>query len=279
MGRLKEWWLESQMTRTEKLADALEISLLDLEQLDFEIEIDSSKEGLVYGYRVVFSEDSPHEILEQIPGLENGNTVYLAPSTLEDHYDYDEQFNAVTANTDYREHFFSEIENLKSLLSIELDSKALATILRRQVFIGVIGSMETFLSDAFINETLSEEYFFRRFVESHPAFGKRKFELKDIFVEREKIKETAKEVMLDTNYHNLSSVRKMFQSTFEIVFPDIAEAQKYVSIRHDLVHRNGKTKDGEKIVLDDDLIEGLFKCIGDLVNEVSNSLVFSEVPF
>ena len=45
-------------------------------------------------------------------------------------------------------------------------------------------------------------------------------------------------------YHNLSKVAGMYESTFDIEFPKFGALAKTVNIRHDLVHRNGKSKDG-----------------------------------
>jgi hypothetical protein len=78
--------------------------------------------------------------------------------------------------------------------------------------------------------------------------------------------------MLDTIYHNLPKASIMYRDTFEIDFPKIQNAYKYVLKRHDLVHRNGKTKEGKIVVTDEKAIEELIKTINELVYGVAENL-------
>ena len=273
MGRAKELWMEMQEQEDDRrIAKILEISYDDLLELEYEIETDQSKDGLIYNYRIEFSEDSPKEILEKISRLEDGCRVYLQPWELDEEYDYDEQFDAITENKEFVQKYKNEIANLEVLTHLKMPDEVLKDVLNRQMFIGVIGTMETFLADVFINLTFDNDKYFRNFIETHPEFQKRKFELKEIFEQSDKLKETAKKVMLDTIYHNLPTVREMYRDTFEIDFPKIKEVYEYVLKRHDLVHRNGKTKEGEIVVTDEKAIEGLIKTVNELVFGVAEKL-------
>ena len=273
MGRAKELWMEMQEQEDDRrIAKILEISYDDLMELEYEIETDQSKDGLIYNYRIEFSEDSPKEILEKISRLEDGCRVYLQPWELDEEYDYDEQFDAITENKEFVQKYKDEIANLEVLTHLKMPDEVLKAVLNRQMFIGIIGTMETFLADVFINLTFDNDKYFRNFIETHPEFQKRKFELKEIFEQSDKLKETAKKVMLDTIYHNLPTVREMYRDTFEIDFPKIKEAYEYVLKRHDLVHRNGKTKEGEIVVTDEKAIEGLIKTVNELVFGVAEKL-------
>jgi len=273
MSRIKDYLYDLQEQEADRhLAKILGVDYDDLTQLTWEIETDQSKDGLTYNYRVEFSEDSPKEILSKIANLENGRTVYLQPWELDENFDYDEQFEAITENPNYLQKFKNEIYNLQILSSLKIPDEILKGILNRQIFISVIGTMETFLSDAFINLTFSNDEYFRNFIETHPEFKKRKFELREIFSENEKLKETAKKVMLDTIYHNLSPVSEMFKDTFKIEFPSIKDVYEYVLKRHDLVHRNGKTKDGEDVATDDKAIEELITKVTDFIIDIANKL-------
>ncbi len=273
MGRMSELMIEIQEKEAgERIAKILDISFFDLVELEYEIETDESKDGLVYSYRIVFSEDSPKEILDKINRLEDGRTVYLEPWELDEEYDYDEQFDAITQNKEYVQKYKDEIANLEVLTHLKMPDEVLKAVLNRQMFIGIIGTMETFLADVFINLTFDNDKYFRNFIENHPEFRKRKFELKEIFEQSDKLKETAKKVMLDTIYHNLPTVREMYRDTFEIDFPKIKDTYKHVLKRHDLVHRNGKTKEGEDVITDEKAIEELIKAVNELVYSVAKEL-------
>lgn len=273
MGRMSDLMIEIQEKEAgERIAKILDISLFDLVKLDYEIETDESDDGLIYNYRIEFSEDSPKEILDKISRLEDGHRVYLEPWELDEEYDYDEQFDAITQNKEFVQKYKDEIANLEVLTHLKMPDEVLKAVLNRQMFIGIIGTMETFLADVFINLTFDNDKYFRNFIETHPEFRKRKFELKEIYEQYDKLKETAKIVMLDTIYHNLPTVREMYRDTFEIEFPKIKDAYEYVLKRHDLVHRNGKTKDGKIVVTDEKAIDELIKTVNELVYGVAKEL-------
>lgn len=249
MGYWKEIAIEMEEQESDRhLADLLGISFEELTELVYEIETDKSNDGLIYNYIVKFDiENSPKHILQKIKNLQYGCQVYLQPWDLEQDYDYEEQYEAITENKEYLQKFRDELSKLRLLNALVVPDIALKGILTRQLYISVIGTMETFLSDAFINLTNDKDEFFRNFIETHPEFKKRKFELREIFQEQDKLRETAKVVMLDTIYHNLPTVSQMFKDTFKMEFPSIKDVYECVLKRHDLVHRNGKTKDGTPV--------------------------------
>lgn len=274
MGHWKEIAMEIREHESDRhLADLLGISFDDLTELVYGIETDESKDGLIYNYRVEFDLDnSPAHILQKIKNLEDGCRVYLQPWELEQDYDYVEQYDAITENKEYLQKFHDEISNLKALNALVIPDKTLKRILTRQLYISVIGTMETFLSDAFINLTNDNAEYFKNFIETHPEFKKRKFELREIFEEYIKLKETAKVVMLDTIYHNLPTVSQMFKDTFKIEFPLIKDVYECVRKRHDMVHRNGKTKDGTPVETDEKFVNELIEKVTNFVKEIAVKL-------
>lgn len=274
MGYWKELEIEMQEQESDRhLADILGITFDELTELEYEIETDESKDGLVYNYRVEFDTDSsPKNILQKIKNLEDGCRVYLQPWDMDQAYDYEEQYEAITENKEYLQKFRDELSNLILINSLAIPDKSLKDILTRQLYISVIGTMETFLSDAFINLTNDNDEYFRNFIETHPEFKKRKFELREIFDEYDKLKETAKFIMLDTIYHNLPSVSQIFKDTFKIDFPSIKEVYECVLKRHDLVHRNGKTKDGKPVETDENSVKELIEKVTNFVEEIANKL-------
>ncbi len=74
--------------------------------------------------------------------------------------------------------------------------------------------------------------------------------MSELFIYFDQAEKLAKEAMLDVLYHNLSKVSHMYKSTFKIAFPDVSQISRDIVTRHGLVHRNGKTKKGEQIVVD-----------------------------
>lgn len=253
------------------LAHELGISEDELELLDYEINplinIDEC-----YGYELQFKNDNSEVILSKIRSRHHDHPIFLAPWQLDKNFDFERQLSAIREKKNTYNKFLEEIENVNRLNQICIEDSSLSNILKRQIFISIIGILETFLSETFIRLTDNQQEYFKSFIETHPEFKKRKFELKDIFVEKDKLKDTATKIMMDTIYHNLPQVREMFTSTFNIEFPNIEEIFKFVIERHDLVHRNGKTKEGVRVTVDDKKINELIKVTSDFVSEIALKL-------
>lgn len=246
----------------------------ELCETEWRIETDESKDNLVYGYVVYFGHNSPRHILDKIEGLDKNNQVWLSPHDLDDEedYDYDEQYEAIIANKFFYDSFQNEISNVKQLNDIQLESLKLLIVLKRQLYITAIGTLETFLSETFINVINENPEYFRNFVETYPNFKERKFQLNEIYGEYDKLQDTARKEILEVIYHNLVKVRNMYVSTFKIEFPDISELSKAVNTRHDLVHRNGKTKDGFDVTVNKEIVTELLNQISVFVEHISKSL-------
>lgn len=275
MGRAKELYYEQlQQKDDENLAKKLGITYDELSETEWHIETDESKDGIVYSYVVYFKDSSPRRILDKIEGLDENNQVWLSPHDLDDeeYYDYEEQYEAIIANKFFYDSFQNEISNVRQLNDIQLESQTLLTVLKRQLYITAIGALETFLSETFINITNEKPDYFRNFIETYPNFTERKFQLNQIYGEYDKLQETAKKEMLEVIYHNLAKVRNMYISTFKIEFPDISELSKAVNTRHDLVHRNGKTKDGSDVTVTKETVTELLNQILGFVELISISL-------
>lgn len=208
------------------LAKKLGITYEELLQLDHEIDPEQSNDGFVYSYIIKFGKEAPKEILDKVIGIDEQDEVWLAPWELYNDEYYEEQYEAIVANKRFLTKFQEEIENLERLNETELDDKSLEVILKRQIFSGIIGTLETFLSDTFINLTMDNDNYFQNFVESYPDFRQRKFELRHLYVEQGRIKETGKKIMLDIIYHDLPKISKMYSATFGIEFPSIGSLMK-----------------------------------------------------
>lgn len=199
MGRAKQLWMEQQQIQEDTiLAKKLGLTYEELQETDWHIESDESRDGMLYGY-IVYFDDVPNHILGKIKGLNSDNQVWFSPYDLdeEEYYDYEEQYQAIIANKHYYDSFNTEVSNLKKLNEVELENSHLTGLLKRQLFVAIIGTLETFLSETFINQTEENPEYFRNFVESFPDFSSQKFQLNNIFKEYDKIKKTARKAMLE----------------------------------------------------------------------------------
>ena len=280
MGHFSELMIERYNNYlTDTLANHWGLDYYELAEQNFEIVPELNHEGIEVGYLVVFSDDTDATFLAKVPGI-NDHTVPVSSNLLDDASPFNYEYDAIEGAGGLADNFNQEISNLRELNAVDLQNDSLNAILKRQIYIAVIGSMETFLSETFVRVTLAEPTYLEKFVKSHPEFGNRKFALKDVFEAYQSIKEISKTIMLDTIYHNLRNVREMYKSTLEIEFPDIKRALQCVNVRHDLVHRNGKSKEGEEIQINSAVVEETITIIDDLIQVIAiNVYQRDSLPF
>lgn len=282
MGGIKEAHLEFEEGRQEALANTLGLSWDEMGQLDYEITPKTSSEGLLYGYVITFSSHSNPEVLAKITGLDKYRSLTIPPWIFERSYEEDYALGAIAQNIDHRASFNSEMDSSARLQALDIDDHLTRHLLLRQIYISIIGALETILSDIFISKTLSSDYYLKEFVKNHPDFKSQKISVSEIFSFSQTIRERAKTIMVSVIYHKLPTVREMYTQTFSVKFPDIANLQKYILTRHDLVHRNGKTVGGNIVKINDGLINDLRSTVMRFVDELYKSFEFIEnedIPF
>ncbi|MBV8256065.1 MAG: hypothetical protein JO154_25945 [Chitinophaga sp.] len=273
MSRIKDYMIELQQQKIdERIAQKLGLTLEEFEEYIESQGVDESEDGLVYGFYFHFNEEMPEEVRNKIIGLEN-NSVFVDPYFYEDEMSYyDEQYDAIHGGG-HDSHFYeTEFENLRKLNAVETGNEQLNSILRRQVYIAAIGVTEAFLSSTFISRVMESDTLLKKYIETTPAFKERKFAFAEVFDAMGKLKEIAKQEMLDVIYHNLPVVRGMFHDTFGIDFPPIGEVMKCIAIRHHLVHRNGKTKDGDLLDINATIVADVIDKTFELCNDVNAKL-------
>ena len=266
------------------LSEILGIDYHTLINLDYRILDIEDETGGIYGYRMVFRGELSEDILEQliVPIHDNQITIRFSDIALAAGYDdlseyYDEhQLDAIRDDKNAFKSFGDEMMNIEELSGINIEDR-LTDSLYRQLFIATIGNMETYFSDTFINRVLDSEFHFRKFVRTHPEFANRKLDFKDIFSEVDKIRETVKVSLLSVIYHNIVIVKQMYTQVFGIDFPDIRNVRGYVEIRHDLVHRNGKDKNGQISKIDDELLHKVITDVRAMVFEVERRLLLKKI--
>ena len=77
----------------------------------------------------------------------------------------------------------------------------------------------------------------------------------------------------DVVWHNLSKVQFLYSTALKVTFPvDIDQIHRAISIRHDLVHRNGRSVSGRFHVFTISDIDVLLENIGDFVGAIDEQL-------
>lgn len=209
-----------------------------------------------------------------IEELSETDDIYIEveeiPEKLDDYYE--EQIDAIIHSLNFITQFKSEVSNLTSLNNIEIESNELQETLQRQLFSGAITCLEDYLATTLIQQVLNDEEYFKNFIRTFKNIQNRKFTLSEIYEKLDNIRDIVKKELVDVIYHDLPKVKGMYQDTLKIDFPDIKELMKVIQTRHDMVHRNGKNKEGEKIEISKEVVQTVIDEVEKFVTDIDEKI-------
>lgn len=219
-----------------------------------------------------FAHIVPYEVIETLVDELNETSVEWAPNSNRLTHDFDDYlFEASAATSRHHEAFENSILNIKRLMEVKGIEAADYQAFLRMLYTGVITALETYLSDRFISSVDSDPAIQRKFVETTPDFEEKTVRLADIFQVQEKIGETVKAHLTSVVWHRLEKVMPMYRDTFSIRFPsELGELFRAIKIRHDLVHRNGKTREGKEHILNERQIAVLIEHVESFIASVES---------
>ena len=196
----------------------------------------------------------PNEVIEELADRLDGESFEWAPVASDDDYDHD-FLEVVRSNSNALNTLKESLDTVRRLEGHH--DRELADVLNRLLYANIISALETYLSDTFINRVLTSTQLLRRFIERTPDFQKRSLRYSDVFTAVDEASEKAERYLLDVVWHNLRKIQAMYRDTLAVDFrsklPPVAKA---LPKRHDIVHRNGRTKDGAVVkISSDELIE------------------------
>lgn len=219
----------------------------------------------------MFGDIVPEDVIELLVGELESQCYEWTSASSEDDYD-DYYAELVLSNTQYFLTFKESIDKSTKLLGVKVE-KTLEQNLLRLIYVNIITSLETYLSDAFINILSLDKIFFRKFVETNTDFGKQKFTLNELYSTLDSIEKEVEKYLLSQLWHNLGKVKPLYENTFNISFPEnLNKISSSIVKRHDFVHRNGKGKDGKEIIISVDEIEELISHATELVDFIDKQL-------
>jgi hypothetical protein len=198
------------------------------------------------------------DVIERIASELNGECTQWtkAPSAP------DEQLSsAVEANTDFHETFEESLSVIDKLLRQEV-AHSLRQPFYRMLYASVITTLETYLSDAFVHTVLPSRRLRRRFVESNSDFKERALKLSEIYSRYNQLEDEIGKYLLELVWHNMARVKALYLATLRVHFNEGLDfVGSAIGIRHDIVHRNGKRKDGSNVVVTKDNVTELLEKI------------------
>lgn len=189
-----------------------------------------------------------------------------------DEYALDEYEFELSRSTVHRASFDEAVKIVEVILRSKFD-KGLFQALWRQQYTAVFSALEAYLFDFFYSNIQSDKVLFRKFVKVNKEFENTKVKLADIFEQHDKLDQTVREHLAGLSWHNLPRISPLYKLTLGIEFDKklLGKLSKAVLTRHDIVHRNGKKKDGEKVILSKEQIFELISWVREFVRQIEKS--------
>ena len=200
------------------------------------------------------------ETIQKLVDELSGYGWQWAPTEGGDYYDedYDEDYIFPYHN------FIDAINNINMLLRITISNQNEAKYLEclhKLLYVNVITALETYLSDTFIKTIQSHKDLAHKFV------GNKIMKEEEL----QKFKHYR-----SVSWHNTNKANKMYKNTLNVeLFNDQEEKDKIDKVikkRHDIVHRNGKNKDGDDIYITQKEILFLIAVVGQFVENIEEKI-------
>lgn len=196
-------------------------------------------------------------IQELVSELQQECYEWSGNSTNIDWYD-DDLYDAFTSSDNPFDKFSRTIERIKSLSNGDFKDEKKDHLLSL-LYTNVITALETLFVELFVNAIDKDDSYVAYFIEN----GKTEFKVSKEIVAmpfkgepvekiRDELIKAIKEHLISASWHNADRVVKRFKATFDInVQHDwpIRAIEMATLKRNDLVHRGGKDKDGNSVVV------------------------------
>ena len=141
------------------------------------------------------------------------------------------------------------------------------------LYASAITALETYLCDAFQQNVINDNSCMKRLLETVPELKDRKIPLSELLDSGVEPRERVSEYLSDIVWHNLAKVRLLYRHVLDVEFPiDSDPVYRAIAVRHDLVHRNGRTKSGLLHRFTESQIADVFNAIEAFVGEVDGRL-------
>jgi hypothetical protein len=215
----------------------------------------------------IVDEDCIDEVVEE---LEQDGITEWAPIHTEP--DYDDAFElSVLFREGARKNFSSKLADFDALRAINPGAN-LQPGMRQLLYSSLITALEAYLAETLSFWTTDDKNAFRNLVEHSKEFRDRKLAVSEIFKRQEALKDEVDRYLQSLIWHRLDAVGPLFDAALGVKFPDIGPLMKRILVRHDIVHRGGKTKDGQQVHVTEADLDGLRTEISDFVRAIEQHI-------
>ncbi|WP_065204310.1 HEPN domain-containing protein [Shewanella woodyi] len=188
---------------------------------------------------------------------------------LREQFEFEEDLKWLKKNDSSTFHrlFLEEISELEKLI-IKKPLKAKPYMMYRMTYAHSVSLLEAFIGEtvkSLVNE--NDRFFVNSF--KIAELKNAKYTLEFLATTESNPKALAIKELSKILYHSMPKVKVIFETILgNKINLNISEVDKITKIRHDIVHRNGKNKEGEPVYLDQNDIVSMFEEIKSFANDL-----------
>jgi hypothetical protein len=155
-----------------------------------------------------------------------------------------------------------------------------SNLMFRMLFAHQISAMEAFLADTAINEVTNKPDAMARLLKDDTDLKKEKFDLAEIAADPNIVRKTVLEHLRSLLYHNLGRVNALYGTVFKMNLfrmlekDEVDTLMQAILYRHDCVHRNGYSKEGDRLaIFTPEYVTGILAITHKLVDAIERARV------
>lgn len=162
------------------------------------------------------------------------------------------------------------MDNLRGLVEYDIPECDISYERFKCSYAGIFSVFEFFLFNVF-KLLITEEN--REYAEKYLKFAgkEKKIPISDIFKELDILSYYIQDKLSNTIYHNISNLKGIFENVFEIDI-NLSPLDRYVLTRHDVIHRDGKTTEGQLNYIDKNTLSHLMDISEGIVLQILKKL-------
>lgn len=164
---------------------------------------------------------------------------------------------------------------LDSLLELSmLNQESNNPLIQRMIYSNAITSMESYLSETMKRHVLNRHAIKRRFIETHTVFNKNIKE-SDVFGFMDGLDKRLSEEIDKISFHNIGTARDLYNNVLLCDFPEdkLSDLANCIKVRHDIVHRNGKSTDGFIVSVTQDDVEMVIHLVHKIIEYIDKQII------
>lgn len=198
--------------------------------------------------------------------VEDGH-FYVDDGFLEpdDDYDDDDYYN----NVKFEDSHNDTLEILEAIKDLSPEHQNKLCML---LYANVITKMETFLCDTLKQYVMSDKEQKKRFVSTYEPLKKGKLTYGEIYEKYDSLDDIIKEKLAEIIYHRMEQVSEIYKNVIDIDINPSEKIYRAIQNRHNIVHRNGKDKEGNLLNISKEEVKELSEYMVDYINDIKEKI-------